>query len=221
MLFRSTVSDDRTVILEAKFKSAHPEFIGTFGMPNLGKLNTILNIPEYKDDAKISINARMAQDESGNPTVRQPEGIHFENKAGDFKNDYRLMAPSVVSDLSKSITFKGANWGVEIEPSVASIQRMRFQAQANNEETTFVARTENSALRFYFGDPANHSGNFTFENNISGTLSKGWNWPVSVVMNILALPGNKQMRFSDEGAVEIEVDSGLGIYTYIIPAQTK
>jgi hypothetical protein len=47
--------EDRTVIVQAKFKNPVPEFIGTFGMPNLGKLNTILNIQEYREDAKISI----------------------------------------------------------------------------------------------------------------------------------------------------------------------
>jgi hypothetical protein len=29
------------------------------------------------------------------------------------------------------------------------------------------------------------------------------------------------IRFSDEGAVQITVDSGLAIYNYILPAQTK
>jgi hypothetical protein len=29
------------------------------------------------------------------------------------------------------------------------------------------------------------------------------------------------MRISDDGAAQITVDSGLGIYTYIIPAQSK
>ena len=40
------ISEDRSVIVQAKFKGVVADFIGTFGMPNLGKLNTILNIPE-------------------------------------------------------------------------------------------------------------------------------------------------------------------------------
>jgi hypothetical protein len=211
------VGDDRICILKAKFHNPVPEFIGTFGMPNLNKLNTILNIPEYKEDAKISINARMTQDD---PPVRQPEGIHFENKVGDFKNDYRLMAPSVVSDLSKSVTFKGASWGVEIEPSVAAIQRMRFQAQANSEETTFIARTEKNNLVFYFGTQSTHAGNFVFASDVSGTISKPWAWPVNAFIGVLALSGDKIVRFSDAGAAQITVDSGLATYTYTFPAKT-
>jgi len=49
------VSEERTVIVQAQFHNPVPEFIGTFGMPNLSKLNTILNIPEYRDDARLTI----------------------------------------------------------------------------------------------------------------------------------------------------------------------
>jgi hypothetical protein len=115
------LAEDRTVIVQAKFKNPVPEFVGTFGMPNLAKLNTILNIQEYKEDAKISV---TKQDYNGEST---PAGVHFENKAGDFKNDYRFMLANVVTDKLKAVKFKGVKWGVEIEPSVAAIQRLRFK----------------------------------------------------------------------------------------------
>jgi hypothetical protein len=211
----SAIAEDRSVILKAKFANPVPEFVGTFGMPNLGKLTTILNIPEYKENATIT---PTLQNKDG---VDVPVGVHFENQAGDFKNDYRYMSAEVVNDKLKSFTMAQVKWGVDFTPSVNGIQRLRLQASANSEETTFTAKTENGSLKFYFGDPANHSGNFTFESNVAGTIAKSWNWPVTVVMNILALSGDKKMRFSDQGAAEIEVDSGLCVYTYIIPAQTK
>ena len=37
------MAEDRSVILTATTHNPVPEFVGTFGMPNLGKLNTILN----------------------------------------------------------------------------------------------------------------------------------------------------------------------------------
>jgi hypothetical protein len=209
------VSEERTAIVQAQFHNAVPEFVGTFGMPNLGKLNTILNIPEYKDDAKLSITTR---DKDG---VTEPSGVHFENKAGDFKNDYRFMTAEVVNDKLKTVKFKGVKWGVEIEPSVAAIQRLRFQAQANSEETTFIARVENGNLMFYFGDHSSHAGNFVFAHDVAGTLTKAWAWPVSAVISILSLSGDKMIRFSDEGAAQITVDSGLAVYNYILPAQQK
>lgn len=205
------VSEERTVIVQAQFHNPVPEFIGTFGMPNLSKLNTILNIPEYKEDSKLTITKKEDI----------PTGIHFENSSGDFKNDYRFMSAEVVNDQLKTVKFKGVKWGVEIEPTVAAIQRLKFQAQANSGETTFIARTENNNLVFYFGDHSSHAGNFVFAHDVAGSLSKAWSWPISAVISILSLSGDKMIRFSDEGAAQITVDSGLAVYNYILPAQTK
>lgn len=213
----NSVSEDRTVILEAKFKSPHPEFIGTFGMPNLAKLKTILGIDEYRENAKISINT---QKNTTGDTV--PCGIHFENAAGDFKNDYRYMEANVINDKLKTVKFKGVKWGVDFEPTAQNIQRLRFMASANSEETTFTAKTDGGDLKFYFGDPNTHAGNFVFSAGVTGSFTKqSWHWPVSVVLAILALPGDKTFKMSDGGASKITVDSGLIEYDYIIPAQTK
>jgi len=40
-------------------------------------------------------------------------------------------------------------------------------------------------------------------------------------MNILNLTGDITMKFSDMGAAMIEVDNGLAVYEYILPAQSK
>jgi hypothetical protein len=205
------VGEERTVIVNAQFHNPVPEFIGTFGMPNLSKLNTILGIPEYREDARLTITKKEDA----------PTGIHFENSSGDFKNDYRFMSAEIVNDQLKTVKFKGVRWGVEIEPSVAAIQRLKFQAQANSGETTFIAKTENNNLMFYFGDHSSHAGNFVFAHDVAGSLTKAWSWPLSAVISILSLSGDKMIRFSDEGAAQITVDSGLAIYNYILPAQTK
>lgn len=211
----NAIAEDRSVILDATFHGPVAEFIGNFGMPNLGKLNTILNIPEYAENAQLSITYQTVSNE------QVPAGIHFENKVGDFKNDYRFMSAAVVNEKVKAVKFKGVKWGVELEPTVASIQRMRFQTQANSEETTFIAKTDNGDLKFFFGDASSHAGNFVFASGVSGSVTKGWAWPVAVVNSILALPGDKVIRFSDEGAAQITVDSGIAVYNYTIPAQQK
>jgi len=209
------IAEDRSVILQAKFKGPLADFIGTFGMPNLGKLNTVLNIPEYKEDAKITVST---QDKNGEQI---PVGIHFENKVGDFKNDYRFMSSEIINDKLKSVRMKQVAWNVDIVPSVANIQRLKFQASANSEENNFVAKIENGNLKFYFGDHSSHAGNFVFQQGVNGKLSKAWAWPVAVVISILSLPGDKTFKISDEGAAMITVDSGIAEYNYILPAQTK
>lgn len=213
------ILEDRSVVVEAKLKAPMAEFTGTFGMPNLGKLNTILSIPEYKEDAKLTTNTQEKDIEG--KKVKVVTGINFVNKANDFKNDYRFMGAEIINDKLKATKFRGVKWNVEFEPTVAAIQRLRYQASANTEVSTFVAKTENGALNFYIGDASSHAGNFTFHNNVTGTLSKAWSWPVNQVLAILALPGDKAYKISDDGASMITVDSGLIEYSYIIPAQSK
>lgn len=211
----NAIAEDRSVILEAKFKGPVADFVGTFGMPNLAKLNTILNIPEYKEGADITITRQNRNNED------VPVGVAFKNKAGDFKNDYRFMTAEIVNEKLKAVKFKGVKWGVDIVPTNASIQRLKFQASANSEETTFTAKTNGGNLEFFFGDMSSHAGNFVFQSGVTGSLSKSWAWPVGAVISILNLPGDKTLKISDEGAAMITVDSGIADYNYIIPAQTK
>jgi GTP cyclohydrolase II len=209
-------SEDKNVIVSGSFKTLIPEFAGTFGMPNLSKLKTIIGFDEYDDNAKIKL---VREDRDGEKDV--PVRIHFETATGDFVNDYRLMIKYIVEDKVKNVKFNGANWDVEFDPTVAGINRLKKQASANSEELTFNAKTENGDLKIYFGDPSTHSGNFVFQPGVTGTLSRAWNWPVKVFLAIMDLPGDKKIRMADAGAVEIIVDSGLATYRYLLPAQAK
>ena len=206
----------RTLVVQAKFKNPVPEFVGTFGMPNLGKLNTVLNIPEYKDGATITVKTKTNQDGTA-----EPDGIRFENKTSDFKNDYRLMSSTTVLEVVKKTKFSGAKWNVTFSPSAVAIQRLKFQSQANSEETTFIAKTDNGALKFFFGDHSSHAGDFVFESSVQGTISRSLNWPLPVVISILNLPGDKIIKISDDGVMLISVDSGIADYNYYVLAQTK
>jgi len=208
----SAIAEDKSVVVEGTFKNPSANFIGTFGMPNLGKLKTILGFDDYDEHAKINVTKNKDD---------VPTAIHFETKAGDFVNDYRLMAKAVVEEKVKNVTFKGAKWDVEFEPTVAGIMRLKKQASANSEENNFTTKTDKGDLKVYFGDPSTHSGNFVFHSDITGTLSRAWQWPVKVFLAIMDLPGEKTVRISDQGAAEITVDSGLATYRYLLPAQSK
>jgi len=210
-----SMAEDRSVIVTANAHKPVAEFDGTFGMPNLDKLDLHLKNPEYKENAKIDV---VKAERNGN-TV--PVGLHFENQAGDFQNDYRFMAAELINEKLKSVKFKGASWDVEFEPSVAAISRLKLQSAAHSEETVFQVKTEDSNLVFVFGDASTHAGSFTFQSGVSGNLKSTWAWPVNAVMSILSLDGDKTMKIADAGALQITVDSGLAEYNYILPAQSK
>ena len=206
------IAEDRSVIVEGKHHNPVPEFIGLFGMPNLSKLKILLGLGEYKENAKLSITSKA---------TGEPDGINFENATGDFKNNYRFMASEIVTEKAKAVKFKGANWHVEFTPTIAGIQRLKMQAAANTEEPNFTVKTEGSDLKLVFGDHSTHSGNFVFQSGVQGQLKRAWAYPVKTVIGILDLTGDKTMRFSDDGIAEITVDSGLAVYNYKIPAQSK
>lgn len=209
----NAVAEKKTVIVSGTFKQSIADFAGVFGMPNLGKLKTIVGFSDYDDSAVINV---TKQDRDG---VQTPVAIHFETKDGDFVNDYRLMSKNIVEEKVKNVAFKGATWAVEFEPSIAGIQRLKKQAQANSEQDQFTMKTDGADLKIYFGDQSTHSGNFVFQSNVSGTVNgKNFSWPVKEFIAILDLVGEKTIRVSDAGATEIVVDSGIATYRYLIPA---
>ena len=66
----SGLAEDLSVVVQAEYKNPVPDFVGTFGMPNLSKLKTLLNLQAYREDAKLAI----TKGSSG-----EPDGIAFEN----------------------------------------------------------------------------------------------------------------------------------------------
>tara|TARA_Y100001949_G_scaffold176642_1_gene191131 strand:- start:3944 stop:4678 length:735 start_codon:yes stop_codon:yes gene_type:complete len=211
-----SMADDRSVIMKGKFHK--PIGIdGTFGMPQLNKLDILLKVPEYKDGATITVSTRAKEGKD------YPTGLHFENANGDFKNDYRFMNAEIIEEKLKTVKFRGVNWDIEFEPSMAAVTRLTYQVQANSEETSFVAKTDGTDLKFYFGDHSTHAGEFIFQPGVSGTLDKNWAWPVAQVLQILKLAESStvKMHISNEGALQLTVDSGIGEYQFILPAQSK
>ena len=210
-----SMAEDRSVILNATTHTPVDNLEGTFGMPNLNKLDLHLKCPEYKEGAGISI---VKQNRNGEDI---PTGLHFQNATGDFENDYRFMNQDIINEKLKSVKFKGSTWDVEFEPTVAAIQRLKYQAAAHTEESVFQVSTDGSNLVFSFGDASTHAGSFTFQSGITGKLKQTWSWPVNAVQSILALSGDITMRIADAGALGITIDSGTAVYEYILPAQSK
>ena len=212
------MDDDRTVIVQAKFKEQVPGLSGTFGLPNLSKLSILLNIDEYKENANITVNE---QDRNGE-TV--PFGLHFENATGDFKNDYRFMSKEIIEQTLQTVKFKGVEWDVTFAPTKAKVSELQAVAGIyGGIEPNFTVKTDNGDLILTVGAAdGSFTGKRTFANNVNGEITEGYAWPLNQVLAILRLgmSGTCVMNISKKGALMISVDSGLGKYDYILPALT-
>lgn len=209
------VSDDRHVVLMATTHSKIPGLTGVFGMNNLHKIDLHLKCPEYKENSKIN----LILENTGNE--EKPTGIHFENENGDYQNDFRFMNKSLLDLTMKNFEFECSNWDVEFQPSQQGIQRFKFQVAAHTEETLFHVTTVDNNLVFSFGDVNTHAGSFVFHSGISGKIKKNWLWPKSTVLSVLNLDGDKTIKITDQGALQITVDSGITEYNYIFKAHVK
>lgn len=213
----SAIGEGNTVIINGKFKKPVRSFEGTFGMPNLEKLKIIVGFDDYDDKSKINM---VYETKDG---AKTPASIHFETEKGDFINDYRLMGKTLVDSEIANVALKiTPKWEFEFEPTIESTIRLKKQASANSEELHFTTTTDsNGDLRVSFGDPAAHSGNFVFHPNVGGKLAQARKWPVKTFLAILDLPGDKKIKISNQGLIEITVDSGQIDYTYLLPSHSK
>lgn len=205
------------IVMRGEYKT---NFFGendTFGLPNLSKLKIILGFDEYDEQAKITLSHQ--KDNDGNDVV---SGIDFDSAAGDFKNRYRFMSKSLVTEKYATLSMKvQPNFSVEFEPLNQGIIRLKKQFQVLSDQENFMMKLENGNLNIYIGDPSTQNANFTFQTNVTGTLTRKWLYPVKLFLPILDLVGDKKIKLSDDGLAEITVDSGMSVWNYKIPALAK
>ena len=211
---------DRTVILNAKLHTQVPDLMGEFGMGNLSFLNGISHLPNYKeDDATIKV---VRRDRNGE---EQPENLLFEDSNGNT-DTYRFMSKQIVEQQLKTAVFKGANWNVTFQPTKQKVSELTMVASIYAAiDPTFKVKTEATDLIILIGAGAgaSHTGRRVFANNIEGNLTEGWSWPLNQVLSILKLgmSGVCVVQISDQGALQIIIDSGIGAYNYILPALAR
>ena len=219
----AAMDPDRTVIMNAILHNPVKEFLGEFGMGNLGLLSNIMRLSNYNNDSNpgtinVVRETRSGQEES-------PTTLIFEDKYGN-RDQYRFMSKEIVDELMRIGKFKGANWDITISPTEEKIKQLAEVANIYTSiESTFSAKTEDNNLIFEVGSSdGGIMGRRQFASNIEGTLDTTWSWNLSIVLNILklGLTGSSVMMISNQGVCQIIVDSGVsGVYTYILPALNK
>lgn len=209
------IEEKQKVIMYGKTKTPVEELEGVLGLPNLDKLNFHLKNPQYQDNATITV----VNSERNGKVI--PTEIHFENEAGDFQNDYRFIRAELINEKLAGFDFNEPKWHITFEPALSSIQKLKLQASANSDENVFRVKVENDNLIFLFGDASTHAGSFVFHAGVKGNLKNSWCWPVSEVLSILNLDGRLTVKISDDGLMQILVDSGIAEYRYNLPGMSK
>ena len=214
------MDEDRTVVLSGKLHAPVPEFEGKFGLGRLGVLSGLLDYTgEDKEgnpivaDVKVGTETRNGEDVTTELNFSMP---------GGFDSSYRVIVSELVDAQIKTATFRGAAWNVEIMPTQKAIKDLQYFAGILGAfDPLLTARTVNGNLVFYIGDSSTDKVELPFANNVEGELKTGWSFPLSTVLTILRLSetSTMNMKISDQGAMMISVDSGLGLYEYILPAK--
>ena len=214
------MDDERTVVLRGKLHQPVPEFEGKFGLGRLGVLNGLLSYASEDSSGNVqNSNVNVVTEERGGENVTTE--INF-SMDGGFDSSYRVIVSELVDAQIKTASFRGASWNVEIMPTQKAIKDLQYFAGIlSSFDPLLTARTVGGNLMFYIGDSSTDKVELPFAMNVEGELKTGWSFPLSTVLTILKLSDTStmNMKISDQGAMMIMVDSGLGIYEYILPAK--
>jgi hypothetical protein len=212
------MDDDRSVVLKGKLHNSVSDLKGTIGLGKLGVLSGYLNFEGYSD-SKGTIEV-IKKSRNGQEVA---EELKFTSPAG-YNANYRFMVSQLIEEKLKTVKFKGVNWDLTIQPTQQNLKDLSYWAGVmGSVESTFVAKTDKGHLKFYIGDGSNDRVEIPFTLNVSAELKKGWSWPLAQTLSILKLSDTSQasMSFSEQGAMKISIDSGTGVYDYILPARTS
>ena len=212
-----TVDADKTVIVKGQSINPVVDFAdATIGLSRMGVLQGFINYPGFDaEDATVEV---VTRDRNGTET---PVEVKFKDTTGTDAH-YRFMLADVINQQLKDIKFKGAEFDVNILPSVKALKDLAyFNGVQAGYEANFTPKTENGALYFLVGGDASDRTKILIDNNVEGDLTSEWNWPLDIVLKILRLGDNSNLVLSinNQGLLQIKVDSGLGIYTYLLPAR--
>lgn len=207
---------DKTVVIYGTMYQPIAGIDATIGLSRIAVLKGCIDFPPFSSDKAL---VDIVTDLRNNVTV--PTEIKFASGTGNTAN-YRFMGESMVNEQIKVPAFKGVQWNISISPEKKKIAELAYwQGTLGGYEKRFVVSVDNNTLNFNVGNGPTDRTTIPFAENVTGTMKHQWSWPLSQVLSILKLSetaSTTSMNFSDAGALMIEIDSGIGKYSFILPA---
>lgn len=207
---------ERTVMLHVEFHEPVEEFTGNFGMGNLGFLASLTKFSNYQnDEATIEVSRREDDGEE------IPHTLTFRDTAGG-RDQYRFMSKMVFENIQVA-HLRVNEWDVEFSPAIKNIAQLsEVSGIYSGIDPAFSVRVEDGNVVFDVGSAEGGVvGRRVFAENVEGNMSTVWSWPLTTFLNILKLGGETTVRFSDRGACQIEIDSGIAVYKFTLPAISR
>lgn len=218
-IFIDASDSDRRVILNATLNDYDEELEGYFGFCNLPTISKLLKLSNYSGKG-----GTIALKRKGDI----PTNIVFSDDDGNV--DECTLMDRDGTDLSMqgpAKSFKGAEWAVEISPSVSKIEQLAEAAgiYSGFENKDFSVKTKGSDLIFEIGSSEDGVvGKRVFATDIDGELENVRKWDLGIFLKILRLGAKREctVHFSDEKPVsQISFNSGIGTYNYIFPERVE
>lgn len=207
-----TKDADNTVIIFGNMYQPLTDLESTIGLSRLGILKGYIGM---HDSSNVSITSEVRNN------VSVPTEITFDDGSG-FVSNYRFMSESMINDQVRVPPFKGATWDITLTPTKASINRLSENfGVLGSIEKRFTVSVDKGTLKFNIGSGPTDRTTIPFATNVTGTLKHQWSYPLTQVLSILKLTDSSSsatMSFSDMGALKIDIDSGIGKYSFILPA---
>lgn len=213
-----TVDADKTVIFKGKTVNPVADFVdATVGLSRMSVLDGYLKYPGFDDaDATVAV---VSQNRNGTDT---PVEISFVANDGTDAN-YRFMLADVVNQQLKEIKFRGAEFDINIVPTAKNLKDLGyFNSVLGSFESNFSPRTNDGKLYFHIGDGTSDRTKILIADAVDGKITSEFRWPLDIVLKILRLGDNSNIILSinSKGLLQIKVLSGLGEYTYLLPAKS-
>ena len=212
-----SVAEDRSVVLYGRLNHELEDFSGkTVGLARLGILAGCINFPAFKEPGAT---LEVVTQERAGETI--PSEIEFKSATGHTAN-YRFMSEQAAAEKVKIPKFNGAKWDIVYKPTKKNLTDLAyFSNMLGSYEPTFSIMLKNKKLQLSVGAQGGDRSMVPFADDVQGTYSSGWRWPLVNVLSILKLSDGADvtMNVSSAGALKLEVTSGLGTYEYILSAR--
>jgi hypothetical protein len=212
------IAENKTVVLMGETKEPIADLTDhVVGLHRMSVLSGYISGPMFDtDEAEISIVEQTRGDKT------QPTEIKFDSKKG-HKAFYRFMGEEAASQIEMP-KFKGVEWNVAFQPTLENLKELSYFAGIlGSYEPSFEVHMTDGNLEFHIGTGASDRTVLPIASGLEGNLNTAHHYPLAQVLSILKLSDSEQcvIQFSDVGCMQITLDSGLGIYDYILPARMR